>query len=227
MQILDNMLIRSCFLLFSAFVISCGSDGEVPDLGLDYYPIDFNSYRIYDVMETTYVNKVETIENYQLRESITDAITNGENTTYLLTVERREDALDIWESIEIISVVKSNQSVRITRNNQSIINLSFPIRIGREWDGNGNNLELEQFYRYEEADEASLFSDAEHVQVVISELPPNIVEQDERFEVYARGIGLVERDYTQIQFCQQGCNSENERENGVILFQRLIEYGAL
>ena len=222
-------------LVLSAFIIlSCNKESEVFPLGQDYFPIEMSEYRIYEVTETTYVDKIETIENYQLRESFFDTIENGSETTYLMRVERRESSADIWESIENIAIRQTIRTLEYQKQNVTFVKMSYPVKAEREWDGNAQNAESEQLYHFEElgsgdwtfSDPAAFQQPIPHIKLIISDLPANIVEQDQRFEIYAQGIGLVERSFVEIDFCQQGCGTTNEREDGRILTQRLIEYGS-
>lgn len=221
------MLKKSWLIVFSILLISCGKDAVQPDLGWDYYPLSRSTYRIYDVSLTTYVDTVETIESFQLRETITDSVLNGNEVSYLMRIERREDGQSQWRSIESIRVRRTMQILDYRENNKSFIKLSFPVKVGKVWDGNTLNQDSEALYSFENMTSEIPFDESNHIKVVISDLPPNIVEQDQRYEIYAQGIGLVERSFTQIQFCTQGCSGANEPEDGTILFQRLIEHGAL
>ena len=218
-------------LLFSFCLFGCDKNSLTPDLGWSYFPIEFDTYRVYEVSETTYFNLESSTETYELRESFTDKIVSQNDTTYLKKVERRENEQDYWRSVETIGIRRSEFFLEVIRNNKSIINMSFPVKVGRSWDGNGNNIENEQIFRFEEIDDDFFSdlnqSDVNYIKVVLSQLPPNIVEQDERHEVYAEGIGLVERSLEQIEFCQSGCPTGSTPENGFVLFQRLKEYGQL
>ena len=215
-------------LLFStSAVISCSDDAEDFPLGHDYFPITIGDYRVYEVSETSYVDKIETIDNYQLRESFYDSIESENEVTFLMRVQRRNSDQDNWVSIENITVRQTESNLEYREGNMSFVKMSYPVLTNRSWDGNAQNQNSEQVYRYEELGSNDFtFESTDHIKVIISDLPANIVEQDERFEIYAQGIGLVERNFIEIDFCQSNCDGEvNLRENGRILNQRLIEYG--
>ena len=227
-QVLNNMLKKFWPHLFStALILSCTEDAEIIPLGLDYFPINVGEFRVYDVMETTYVDKVETIENYQFRESFYDSIESENEVTFLMRIERRSTELENWVSIESIAIRQTTTNLDYREANISLIKMSYPVLASRMWDGNAQNQNPSQSYRYEELDENDdIFDQSEHIKVILSDLPANIVERDERFEIYARGIGLVERNFVEIDFCQSNCNGQvNLRENGRILVQKLMEHG--
>lgn len=194
---------------------------------MDYFPISMGEYRIYDVTETTYVDKIETIDIYQLRETFYDSIENGGELTYFMRVERRDTEEEPWESFENIAVMQNSRTLNYLEQNKTFVKMSYPVLENREWDGNAQNQDSEQLYHFEELSSSDFtFENSDHIKVVISDLPANIVEQDERFEIYAQGVGLIERNLAEIRFCLQGCSEVNERENGRILIQRLIEHGS-
>ncbi len=221
------MKISNWLLLVGVLLLSCTKEAEIFPLGQDYFPVVIGDYRIYDVTETNYIDKVETIESYQLKESFYDSIVNGSETTYLMRVEQRDTDQDSWVSIESISIRQTNAYLHYQEQNSIYVKMSYPVQTSREWDGNAQNTDSQQLYHYENLGiNDYTFENPDHIKVIISELPANIVEQDERYETYAQGIGLVERSYIKITFCQAGCTDINEKENGQILVQRLIEYGS-
>lgn len=217
---------KNVWLLCSVLLLlACDKEGAVPDLGHDYFPIEFGTYRIYDVTETTYVNKVATTEEYQLRERFTEQIGDEANPAYLLLIERREDAEGVWEAVESIYIRQNDYMLEYREDNVSFVKMSYPVRAGREWNGNALNAEPSATYFYESTNESSFEGD--EIKVVISDIPQNFVEEDRRFEYYVRGIGLVKRDFRQLEICfQTNCTGANQPENGRILVQELIEYGS-
>ena len=223
-------------------MLGCSDDAVEADLGLDFYPMAVDAFWIYEVTETTYVDRVETIESYQLRESFFRSDTLGDLVTFYRRIERRQDDTENWNSIGQVALRQTNQRLEYQDANQIFIRMTYPIRlcetdnfgllIGtdgrtcREWDGNSTNTGDAELIHYEEPANGDFsFENAEQVKVVISDLPANFVKEDMRFELYARNIGLVERNFTEIEFCTTGCSEANERENGYILVQRLIAYG--
>ena len=215
---------KNSWLLISLFIcLSCGKESATPELGLDYYPIEIGLYRIYDVEETTYLNKVPTTETYQLRETIVLPGTQ-EETSFILRIEQRANSSESWESIKSVYLYQTNHILEYRDDNISKVAMSYPVRVGRTWDGNALNNDPEQLYRYDLGSNNGF--EVDQIKVILRNLPPNIVEQDQRYEIYGKGIGLIERKFNSIEFCQSGCDGEiNVPENGVILTQVLVEYG--
>lgn len=233
---------KSLWLLaFSLF--ACTSDPISPDLGLGYYPIALGDYRIYDVNETTYVDKVAATEQYQQRESFYEVIETAGQITYILRIERRENEMAPWASVKTVKVRQTNQFLEYHEDNQSFIRMTYPIKFCKEddqnrltglggaecaeWDGNVENQRDPEFHHYRILESGDFtFGETDHIKLVLSDFPANIVKRDQRYEIYASGVGLVERSYDQVEFCISGCSGTDEIQDGSVLLQRLIEYGS-
>lgn len=205
-------------LLFSAlWLLSCSGESPVPDKGWGYFPLDEGLYRIYDVTETVYNSQEETVSEYQLRERIA----NGQEAeaVKLMVIERRETDQEPWVAVQSVHVRRTNHMLEYREDNVPFVKLIFPLRTGREWDGNALNDDVEMTYSY--ASEGT----PDQMRLVISDLPENFVRADTRYEIYEDGVGMRSRYYEVVDYCQ-GCAEAFVPENGRILVQELIEYGA-
>jgi hypothetical protein len=220
---------RIKWLIIIAVLAGCSTEDNSKTQGKDFFPVEQGLYRVYDVEETVWVSKVETTETYQLRERMVGFFETGGQVTYQMVIDRRDTELDDWVPGPQIGIRFTNRYLDYRENNVSYIKLSFPVKAGREWDGNALNSDFTHVYYYANlGSEDGPFDGADHIKVVISDIPANFVLDDRRFEIYARGIGLVERNFTELTFCQSGgCLDPQEIQDGRILLQRLIEYGQL
>lgn len=218
-------------VILSAFLISC-NETQIVDpstLGFDFYPAEIGQYRIYDVEEVQFrITSFDTI-NYQLRETLFDTIVSVDQTTYLIRRDIRANAMEEWESDSIWSVTPTNLNVAVSENNIPFIKLTFPVRLGIEWNGNSLNTRGTQTYYYQEVTETA-FNEiplSDQIRVIIEDIPENTTGIDLRSEVYARSIGLIEKDYlTQVRCTAGSCGDDfGKVEAGRSLKQRLIEYG--
>ena len=209
-------------------LLSCNEDKEIDplDLGYDYYPIELGQYRIYDVYEIIYKLDNDT-SIYQLRETIFDSIVSNDQVDYLIRRDIRSTPQDPWKSDSVWTVTMNQNFLSIKENNIPFIKLSFPVEISSTWDGNGLNTKNTATYSYSVADSILVDSISlqNHVKVVISDIPENIVNRDERIEIYARGIGLVQKHYWTLEFCTASCEEFGEITSGRFLNQVLIEAG--
>ncbi|MEP4533952.1 MAG: hypothetical protein ABJ004_12765 [Cyclobacteriaceae bacterium] len=225
--------IASLLLVFSVFlIVSCdGSEEPDPtDLGYDFYPINPAAYRIYQVDEIKYDLLGPDTTNYQIRETISDSLMSESGiVSYVLKREKRTDSSDVWQTDSLWTLRKDQSAVVITENNVPVIKLSFPVVDGKVWDGNALNIKPSQSFYYEIPEsliELYTLIEAERlVKVISADLEPNLVNQDQRFDVYASEIGLIEKNYITLNFCTANCESVGEVQSGRILNQYLIEYG--
>lgn len=190
-------------------LLSCNETKEVGPgtVGYDFYPIKVGQYRIYEVQEIRYRIAGFDTSIYQLRETIFDSIRSQDQVTYLLRRDIRTNTEEEWESDSVWSLNRGISFLSITENNIPFIKLTFPVSAGNEWDGNGLNSKDERIYTYQEVAEGLVDSVAasDHIRVIIEDIAPNVTGVDQRSEVYARGIGLVEKDY----LTQENCTASN------------------
>ena len=151
----------------------------------------------------------------------------GDGTvTYLLSRSVSEDSLS-WEADSVWTVRKTAHQVVMSENNTAFVKLTFPVRAGNTWDGNAANTMAPQSWFYQETEPFVLpdqIAEGEEViRVVIEDIPENLVNRDERSEIYVRGTGLVEKDYITLRFDSESGNI-GEISSGHILSQRLIGY---
>ncbi|MEP5612402.1 MAG: hypothetical protein ABJP45_09145 [Cyclobacteriaceae bacterium] len=216
-------------IVIALSMVSCNQQLEVtPEtLGYDYYPIELGQYRIYDVEEINYKLSGFDTSKYQLRETIFDSLVSLDQTTYLIRRDLRANSTQNWKSDSVWTATLTSNYLAISENSVPFMKLTFPVELGREWNGNSLNTKPEITYYYQPATEVIADSVAidNHIRLIIEDIEPNIVSQDERSEVYVRGVGLVQKNYLTLQFCTADCNEIGEIEAGRFLSQTLIEAG--
>jgi hypothetical protein len=104
----------------------------------------------------------------------------------------------------------------------------FPVENGTSWDGNIFNSSGERLFTYDlNVAPITIGSDefTDLVKVIQSDIPENIVNQDQRFEIYATGIGLVGKNGIMLTFCTVDCPDQKTIIAGRFIDQRLKSYG--
>ncbi len=230
------------FLVSILVIFSCTeTDQVVPDLGLDYFPLHVGNYSIYEVYEATILQSVKTESSYELKVTVSDsAVDERGEVTYFLLREKRVESTDVWEGVDTWSTRVINNQVIQNEANVSYIKLIFPPSLNLKWDGNQyNNLpgNGELFYDGDDAPyfiseikkPVSLSTGIESdnsLTVIQNDLTDNFTGIDERKEIYAKDIGLVYKEFNQIRYCTApSCYGQQKIDQGVILTQRLKEYG--
>lgn len=193
------------------------------DSGYDFYPIEVGKSRIYDVEEINYDILFDTAY-YQLRETIYDSIVSEDQTTYLIQRDKRDTNGDTWAIDSVWTVSKTENYLAVNENNVIYTKLTFPIMDGRAWDGNSLNARSELTYYFQSLSTSLVDSIGaeDHIRLVIEDIPVNIVSQDERSEVYIKGIGLYSKNYITLKFCNTDDCEIGEITSGRYLQQTLI-----
>ena len=210
------------------------NDGDQPnvnDSGSDYFPLKVGTYQRYRVDEIRYsqVAEPETLR-YELKEVVVDSFVNASKSiVYVIQRSTRADENSEWQFLETWSARKNTESAISVEGNTAYEKLSFPLNKGASWDGNEFNDLGEDSYAVTDYDVSSdvngtTFDKTLTVEQEFNEDP--IVYTDLRTEVYARGVGLIKKETTQLVFCQsQTCPGNELIESGVIYKQEIMEYG--
>lgn len=223
--------------MIMSLVLLCSCSEEVSDVsldpGYDFFPLELNAYRTYEIQEVTFEVFQPDTTRYFLKEVVKDSMTAGDGlVTYLINRFKSPDSLS-WKLDSVWTARRSEVVAVINENDVPFCKLVFPIKEGRTWDGNAFNVMDEQEYRFEQLSGYAIGSKTlesdKVIRVVIEDIPENLVNQDERYEVYGRGIGLLEKNYIQLSFCTLNCEEKGFSigaiEKGRILSQKLIKYG--
>ncbi|XOV95060.1 MAG: hypothetical protein ACFHWX_10185 [Bacteroidota bacterium] len=214
----------SFVLVLLLFACEDQFQAQVTDFGYDYFPLEVGSYKIYEVMMVTFDAQGPDTSRYQLKTTITES-SGGDY--YLLRRETRSDEGEEWNISDVWTLRRDQYIAVATEENLPLVKMTFPVVINRQWNGNALNVLGVGNYQFVEASSAiydDLIGDAGKIQVQIADVPQNLVNQDQRFEVYAKGVGLVEKNYIILNFCTSNCGS-NEVDSGIIIEQVLIAYG--
>ncbi|NJC25028.1 hypothetical protein [Neolewinella antarctica] len=251
---------RLFLLLLTALIIfACDDETADPvDLAADqnYFPLELNRSLIYDQdsivvrRSTTRFTQYDTARA-QVRETLVEQFTAGDGQQeYRGERWQRADESSPWRFVQTYTVTRSATAARRNEDNLTFTKLVFPIRAGRNWDGNkafdetiellvgGQFLDVYNFwnYRYGPGPIDTTYNGIPVTDVWTVEQADvdNSIEFRQAYERYAPGIGLVERfldaRHTQAVRC---CNRDfaiandlswdEKAEKGFILHQRLRE----
>lgn len=209
--------------------LSCDSNSPVVPGALpsEFYDISFDNYWTYDVTRIKFDLAGPDTSIFQLREEFIDSIPGADLTTYILQRSVRDTQSDPWIVDSLWTVRFQNNSLVVVENNTAFVKLASPVRVGTEWDGNALNSQVPRVFYYQEVPDTfntGSFESEQYINMIIEDIPENLVNHDERSEVYGKGIGLIQKNYITLNFCTT-CPVVGEIEDGLILRQQLIEYG--
>lgn len=175
------------------------------DPGYDYYPAQLGSYVEYEVEEVKYDDFFEPVKidtfRYQLKEVLDSAFEDNSNrpSNRISRYRKDHDTLS-WVLTDVWYSTKTEQRLEVIEENQRYIKLAFPLRLYKRWDGNAFNAEEEQSYFLEELGKTEQINglSMDAVLKVVKQDEKNLIEIKYAEERYARGIGLVYRQETDL-----------------------------
>lgn len=206
--------------------------------GLEYYPTMQGKFVEYDVDSIVYTDlPVDTIYyKYRIKEKIADSFTDNENQP-ALRLERYIKNYDpnisydsmTWRIKEIWLVNATKNTIQVVEGNVRYTKLIFPVQENASWNGNARNTMGEWLYTYDYINKRESVNGIllDHVLQVREKEFKTLISYQHYSEKYAKGIGLVQREITDILSNKIVANVVIEKriETGIIYKQTLLKYG--
>jgi hypothetical protein len=215
-------------------MFSCVPDEEfvVQDYGHDYFPLRVGMYSIFDVESIVYGASSDEPETarYQLQTEVVDSFNNTAGTvTYVIHRSTRPNETAEWDFLDTWSSRIEGEQAIVQEGNTPIIKLAFPLAEGLRWDANRYNTLEGDYYSIETLGSpltVNLIDFNKTATIEQEVFDDQVTRKDVRTEVYAKGVGLVRREASELVYCtQQVCLSDQIIESGTIYKQEIREYG--
>ena len=209
------------------------------DVGQDYYPQTIGKYVIYDV-DSTYYQEIpykKFVLKYRIKEKIEEAYTDpqGKPALRLVRYIKKFDSTKIYDLIpwavkDAWQVNVSNSNVEVVEENIRFTKLIFAVKTGVTWDGNLKNTLGEMLYSYNYMDTKETINSVvlEKVLLVKQKDFRTAISYQYYIEKYARGVGLVYREYKDLYSgtVVSGVLVENRTDvTGKIYKLTIVSYG--
>ncbi len=222
-------------MILAALLIinSCTEEIEpsVDFLGYEYYPLTVGEYRVY---HTSTINfnldgSIDSIK-YLVKEVAEESVLFTDGTRIILGRYSKEiDGSTEWKKDSIWAVLMDDQKIIISEANVDYVKLVFPVGEEKKWDGNATNAEQSEFYSIINLNKNYSYDTISYentLTVVHNDLldPAKITEDDVRFEVFAKDVGLIHKYRKKINYCSS-CTENGKIDDGYIFEQKLIEFG--
>ncbi|WP_276496078.1 hypothetical protein [Pontibacter litorisediminis] len=228
-------------------VAACEDKYKDPDpkaMGYDYYPLEVGDWRIYNVTDIRYMSDVGDTTRFQLRERVdTTFVDQTGQLNYKIIRSIRANENMNWVDDSVMTVVKTDAMVMLTKNNTKYVKLVFPVKEGNQWTGDAYNnnrapgyalhtLHGKELYTYSAVGapysvNGQIFSNT--VEVIQGDYTSYDVTLDERKEVYAEGVGMIYRLFTRIIYTScsdDDCEFGPEYKiHGHERHEELVDYG--
>ncbi len=179
-------------ILLGLIFQSCKTESIEPEdilIGTEYYPVSVGQVSEFQVVEIQYKpNSVDTLK-YKLKEEVSRQV-KDDGTTKEYDIKRykaEEGKAYVQDSLWAVRV--SNKEVVKIENNNWLKILSFPIQTDDEWNVNAYLNKPMDEIRYTNLNEAfNAYTSTIRTSYTVSD---NIINKNERYNVYAQNIGLV------------------------------------
>lgn len=215
------------FILLSILVLSsCKKDTTNVNLHYDYFGAETGKYIVYDVKEISHLsNYTKDTINYQLKTVIGDTVhDNSSRIGYKFKRYKRNLPTENWVLKDVWFIIIAENKGELIEENERIIKLVFAPKENKVWNGNAFNTKEEVEYSYEDI-HSSMDYNGFHLDStlkVVQEDVFNMIQYRNKYEVYAKGIGLVKKNYQHLNISNFDVTNIS---TGKEIFYEMIEYG--
>lgn len=213
------------FFVFVVFAISCSkSDNEMQTIDTNYYPFTENTYQIYRI-DSIYHDLIHDTSFYYLKEVVKDTFVDdlGRINSKIFRY-KRPDLLSPWVFDEVWYGYKDDIKVERREYNKRTVSIVFPVRNNKSWDLNIYNDLEESTVVFKNTDEPYTLNalDFNKSVLVDGEEVSNLIEFKRVYDVYAYGIGLIEKQRVDLEI-----NNFDRFDivRGTEYYQTIIEWG--
>ena len=214
-------------------LLGCSRQIEVSpaQVGYPYFPLEVGQFAEYDLTDVTYSLSASPITvQYQVREVVRETSVDLEGQErYRIERFVRDQASQPWELDSIWSAWRTVTQAARTENNVTFVKLVFPFGESLKWNGNAFNDRGKEEYRLRNVGKpfaVNAQSFTETVTVLQSDTAANLIDQDKRWEVYAKNVGLIYAEKVVVQFCADSdCLGQRQISYGTQRTQKLIAHG--
>ncbi|MBX3164440.1 MAG: hypothetical protein KF900_08165 [Bacteroidetes bacterium] len=225
------------FIIVCSVLFSCGKkQSQIPetDMGFNYFPTQSGKFVVYDIDSTVYaeISRDTVTYRFRVKEKIADSFTDneGKNAIRLERYIKRFDENKPYDSMtwtmkEVYAIYPSEKNIQVQENNVRFVKLIFPVALNASWNGNAANTLQKEMYVYDYINiKEGVFS---NVLKVSQKEFRTLISYESKFEKYAKGIGLIQKQHSFLLSNNiiPNVSVENRIESGYIYTQTLVSYG--
>lgn len=192
------------------------------DFGFDFQPLEVGEFWIYSVDQTIYFGENDSEEDsFFYRDSIISFYFNDAGEQVFIVERSKSYDKSDWSPVENYTMLIRGNSLIRTIQNQPSVALVFPPKEGVKWD---SNIYMEA---PEDEFEIKYFSGSPNlIQINQEEADDLVTYRDNRYEIFERGVGLIE-DYEEVlTYCARNdCLGNQLIDGGNKTHMKITEYG--
>lgn len=225
MKIFTTLFVIACL---SVFTIQCKKDTQKVNMHLGYFDLTPGRYIIYDVVEISHSQGAAGSDTsvYQLKTVIGDTVMDNSGRIarkfYRYT---RDSSTGVWVLKDVWTTIIADYRAELVEENQRVVKLVFAPTLEKNWNANAYNTFEEQETYYEDIHkpyQVGTFNFDSTVNVVQENDPPNLIEYKSKYEIYAKGVGLVKKHFVDLSINNFDVTDINE---GKELFMNFVSTG--
>lgn len=233
-----------CILVLMAALLHAGCKKKKteapPDVGYEYAPDIIGKYVVYDVDSTVYDDfaKDTLYYKYRIKEKLSENFIDnqGRNAIKLIRYIKRYDPAKSYDQMDwtvkdVWNYTRTQTSLEVVEENIRYTKLVFPVKTDVSWNGNAQNTQPAMEYKYlftnlKHAVNSNVFDDVLCVEQK-DDKRKNVIHRQYYIEKYAKGIGLVYREITDLYSNTVVANVPVEQriEKGIIYKLTYITHG--
>jgi hypothetical protein len=211
-----------------------------PDVGYGYAPDIIGKYVVYDVDSTVFDDfaKDTLYYKYRIKEKLEETFTDNQGRTAIRLVRyvKRYDPAKSYDQIawtlkDVWNYTRTATSLEVVEENVRYVKLAFPVKADVSWNGNAQNTQPTMDYKYLFTDQkhsvnGTVFDDVLCVEQK-DDKRKNVIHRQYYIEKYARNVGLVYREITDVysNAVVAGVPVEQRIEKGIIYKLTYITHG--
>ncbi len=215
------------FIVAPILFLSCSIKNEDFEPPVDYYPLNAQMARIYEVSETTYSINIDKFEKaYYLKEQLSNIITENNISTFDIVRYKSNSKTTGWKIDSVWTGRKTPDKLILKEKNEEYLKLVLPANEFSSWDYNLYNSFNELKARISISNESiNIFNNSDQKTLtVIIKSDSNLIDNKQFIETYYPSVGLTSKTKKNISYCQSSpeCIGKGKIEFGTILTQKLI-----
>jgi hypothetical protein len=201
------------------------------DFGKDYQPLEVGLFWIYEVEETIVFGENDsTSVNFFFRDIIDYSFINvQEEEVFVVRREKSSDRSNWEPAIGYSLQFRENALIR-NFENQKTVNLILPVQVGKNWDAMVYNTAVPDLFEIEFMGNITIGEQFFQRSVLVrqEEEDDEITFRDNRYEVFTRGVGMIEQYYEVFTYCSRNdCLGQMIKDSGRKTHLRISNYGRL
>ncbi|TDB65795.1 hypothetical protein [Arundinibacter roseus] len=210
--------------------LSCEPPTEELRADYSYFPLETGLFVEYQVRESHYSVAGPARETtYYLKERCGDTFqTHNGGEHVRIERFRKNSPTAAWLPDSVWSArLLPDRAIR-TENNRAFIKLIFPLTSQTTWNGNALNELPSELYKanFETENLSGFESSLPRPLTVVQRQDSSIISLYRKSEQYAPGIGLIYRENTALEYCQEpSCLGSGRINSGHRKIQQMVAYG--